>query len=87
MRKTGSIFGVADVEDPGHKDGEWVTMKLRVEGNQVKVWLNGELHNEWTQTEQHTWKKKRIDSGTFALQAHDPGSITKIKSMKVKRLP
>ena len=86
-RKTGSIYGVQDVKQPGHKDGEWVTIKLRVEGNQVKVWLNGKLHNEWTQTAAHTWKKKRIDSGTFALQAHDPESIVKIKSMKVKPLP
>lgn len=86
-RKTGSIYGVQNLKEAGHKDGEWVTMTLRVENNQVKVWLNGQLHNEWTQTADHTWKKKRINRGTFALQAHDPGSVTKIKSMKVKPLP
>lgn len=86
-RKTGSIYGVQDVKEPGHKDGEWVTMKLRVDGDQVKVWLDGKLHNEWTQTAAHTWKKKRISSGTFALQAHDPGSMVKIKHLKVKVLP
>ncbi len=86
-RKTGSIYGVQDMKEPGHEDGKWVTMKLRVEGNQVKVWLDDKLHNEWLQTEAHTWKKKRIDSGTFAFQAHDPKSIVKIKSFKVKPLP
>lgn len=86
-RKTGSIFGVRNVAEPGHKDGEWVTMKLRVEGDVAKVWLNGEPHNEWTQTAEHTWKKKRIASGTFALQAHDPGSTVKIKSVRVMTLP
>lgn len=86
-RKTGSIYGVQDMKKPGHEDGKWVTMKLRVEGNEVKVWLDNELQNEWTQTEKHTWKKKRIDSGTFALQAHDPDSIVRIKSFRVKTLP
>lgn len=86
-RKTGSIYGVQDKKEPGHEDGKWVTMKLRVEGDTVKVWLDGELHNEWTQTEEHTWKKKRINSGTFAFQAHDPDSVVKIKSFKVKALP
>lgn len=85
-RKTGSIYGVQDVKEPGHKDGEWVTMKLRVEGDVAKVWLNGVLHNEWKQTAEHTWKKKRINSGTFALQAHDPGSVVRIKSMRAKAL-
>lgn len=86
-RKTGSIYGVQDMKEPGHKDGKWVTMKLRVEGDEVKVWIDGKLHNEWTQTEKHTWQKKRIDSGTFALQAHDPGSVVKVKSFRVKPLP
>lgn len=86
-RKTGSIYSVKDVKEPGHKDGEWVTMKLRVEGDTVKVWIDGELHNEWTQTAEHTWKKKRLDSGTFAFQAHDPGSVVKVKSLRVKALP
>ena len=86
-RKTGSIYAIQDVDTPGHKDGEWVSMKLKVEGRNVKVWVNGELHNEWTQPEDHSWEKKRIKSGTFAFQAHDPGSVVKVKSFKVKPLP
>jgi hypothetical protein len=86
-RKTGSIYAFGDITDPGHKDGEWVTMKLRVEGKKVTVHVNGKLVNEWTQPEDHSLKRKRLGEGTFALQAHDPGSAVKVRSLKVRRLP
>jgi Domain of Unknown Function (DUF1080) len=86
-RKTGSVYSFQDVKEPGHNDGEWVTMKLRVEGLNVKVWVNDKLVNDWTQPATHPEKTKRLGSGTFALQAHDPGSVVKVKSLRVKALP
>jgi hypothetical protein len=29
---------------------------------------------------------RKLDSGTFALQAHDPGSVIRYKNIRVKRL-
>jgi hypothetical protein len=86
-RKTGSIYAFGDLAEPGHEDGEWVTMRLRVEGKTATVWVNGKQTNQWTQPEDHKLKKKRIREGTFALQAHDPGSLVKVRSLKVRRLP
>lgn len=86
-RKTGSVYSFKDVKEAGHGDDEWVTMRLRVEGKTVKVWVNDKLHNEWTQPEDHPEKTKRLDGGTFALQAHDPDSVVKVKSLRVKPLP
>lgn len=86
-RKTGSIYAIQDVKEPGHKDGEWVTMVLRVEGPTATVTVNGKETNRWTQTENHTLAKKRINAGTFAFQAHDPGSKVEVKSFKVRKLP
>lgn len=31
-------------------------------------------------------KLKRLREGTFALQAHDPDSLFKVRSLKVRRL-
>lgn len=86
-RKTGSIYAFGDIEEPGHKDNEWVTMLLRVEGQTVTVIVNGKQTNQWTQPEDHKLKLKRLREGTFALQAHDPGSLVKVRSLKVRRLP
>ena len=62
-------------------------MTLRVENDTAIVSVNGKETNKWEQTKDHTWKKKRINQGTFAIQAHDPGSKVIIRSFKVKRLP
>lgn len=86
-RKTGSIYAFGDIEEPGHKDNEWVTMLLRVEGQTVTVTVNGKQTNQWTQAEDHKLKLKRLREGTFALQAHDPDSFVKVRSLKVRRLP
>lgn len=85
-RKTGSVYAFGDVTEPGHKDGEWVTMRLKVVDNTVTVWVNGKQTNKWTQPEDHKLKLKRIREGTFALQAHDPISVVKVRSLKVRRL-
>ncbi|MGB0742967.1 MAG: 3-keto-disaccharide hydrolase [Opitutales bacterium] len=86
-RKTGSIYALGDIESPGHKDGEWVTMRLKVVDTTVTVFVNGKQTNQWIQPEDHKLKLKRIREGTFALQAHDPLSVVKIRSLKVRRLP
>ncbi len=86
-RRTGSIFGLEDIRVPGHADGEWVTMVLRVENNTAIVSVNGKETNRWKQPDTHTWKKKRINQGTFAFQAHDPGSKVVVRSFRVRRLP
>lgn len=86
-RKTGSIYAFGDIAEPGHNDGEWVTMLLRVEGQTCTVTVNGKQTNQWTQPEDHKFKLKRLREGTFALQAHDPGSLVKVRSLKVRRLP
>jgi hypothetical protein len=44
-------------------------------------------HNQWTQPEDHKLAKKRLREGTFALQAHDPESVVKVRSLKVRALP
>lgn len=85
-RKTGSIYAFGDIEEPGHKDDEWTTLLLRVEGKTVTVTVNGKQTNQWTQPEDHKLRLKRLREGTFALQAHDPGSLTKVRSLKVRRL-
>ncbi|MDX1679673.1 MAG: DUF1080 domain-containing protein [Akkermansiaceae bacterium] len=86
-RKTGSIYAFKDVAEPGHKDEQWVTMTVKVVDNTATVSVNGEVTNEYTQPEDHKPAKKRFDEGTFALQAHDPGSVVVVRSFKVKRLP
>ena len=59
------------------KDGDWNTMKVRMEGNKVTTWLNGEqmvvLEDE----------KIGAATGKIALQIHDGGGV-KVRWRKVE---
>ena len=61
------------------KDGEWNTMKIRLDGNMLTSWLNG--------TEMVTIMDEKIGAGkgSIALQIHDGGGIkVKWRNIKIK---
>ena len=91
-RKTGGLYGVKDVMDrPAAPDDTWFEYRIRVQGKHVQVWIDGKLTTDFT--EPAGWKPpagmdgRRIGSGTFALQAHDPGCRVEYKDIWVIRLP
>ena len=90
-RKTGSLYSFNDVKEVFVKDGEWYTEHIIVNGDQVTVKINGKTVMEYDESEDTNRPanagEKKIDHGTFALQAHDPESVIYYRSVKVKILP
>ena len=64
-----------------------------VEGKHVVVKINGKVTADYTEEPEKLAQDKtiepgrRIGEGTFALQAHDPGSTVYYRNIRVKRLP
>jgi hypothetical protein len=89
-KKTGSLYNVKDLRDPGHKDDEWFTYEIIVKGKQITMKINGKTVNEFTVTDDYKPPQgmpgRVLGSGTFALQGHDPGSKVEYKNIKVKPL-
>ncbi len=86
-RKTGSIYATSDImNDSPAKDDVWFHYRLKVEGKNVKIWIDGELVQDWTQPDDWKFEKKRLGSGTIALQAHDPGSKVLFKNLKLREI-
>ena len=88
-KKTGGLYGLKDVMNTAPvKDNEWFTYDIIVKGNHVQIQINGKTTAEWTQPENFRAREggRRIGSGTFALQAHDPGSKVMYRNIKVKPL-
>jgi hypothetical protein len=89
-QKTGGLYEVVKITDAPAKDDTWFTMLIRVEGKHITVKVDGKTVTDYTEPE---GKKpgedftRVVDKGTFALQAHDPGSTVCYKSIKVRRLP
>jgi hypothetical protein len=86
-RKTGSLYAIKDVmNDSPAKDNEWFTQHVIVDGNKVTVKVNDKVVNQWEQPEDFE-REAKVGKGTFALQAHDPGSEIHYRKVLVKPLP
>ena len=92
-RRTGGLYAVADVKESPAKDNEWFTEHIIVKDKHITVLVNGKVVTDYTepdgisQTGYPNMPGRKISSGTFALQGHDPGSEIHYKNIMVKPLP
>lgn len=91
-QKTGGVYKVAKVLEAPAKDNEWFKYEIIVQGNHVVVKIDGKVTADYTETPESLAKVEGIEKGrhmgegTFALQAHDPGSTVLYRNIRVKRL-
>ncbi len=90
--RTGSLYDVVDVKERYVNDYEWFTEYIKVQDKRVIVKINNTIVVDYTEPEHplrdtasHAFRY--ISHGTFALQGHDPGSLTYFKNIMVKPLP
>jgi hypothetical protein len=79
-----------NVPEAPAKDNEWFTYHIIVNGKRIITEVNGKKLVDYTEPDGKVAGKdftRVLDKGTFALQAHDPGSKTMYRSIMVKRLP
>jgi hypothetical protein len=89
-KKTGSVYDVASVAYAAAEDNKWWTQHIIVEGNTVTVKVDDKIvvqYKEPPGTQPGQDFERKLGSGTFALQAHDPKSIVRYRNIRVKRLP
>ncbi len=89
-KKTGSIYDVANVGFAAAEDRKWWTQHIIVEGSTVTVKVDGKTvvqYKEPPGAQPGTAFERKLGSGTFALQAHDPKSVVHYRNIRVKRLP
>ena len=86
-KKTGGLYGVKDVLDNApHKDGEWFTYTIKVDGKKITLKVDGKTTCEYTEPDDAKGGRK-LDHGTIALQGHDPGSTVMYRNLKIRPLP
>jgi len=90
-KMTGSIYAVRNTWVAPAKDNEWFNYRIKVVGKTIQTFINDQLVCEYAEPENafrpDDKKGRLLGSGTFALQAHDPGSVVKYRNMKVRILP
>ena len=71
-------------------DNEWFDYDIIVKGQQITIKVNGETTVDYTEPEGGPGvansPERKLDSGTFAIQAHDPDSIIHYERIAVKPL-
>lgn len=90
-RRTGSLYAVDDVKEVYVKDNEWYTESITVQGKRIIIKINDKTVVDYTEpanvAQLPDRTQKRLSSGTFALQGHDPNSKVFYKDIMVKPLP
>ncbi len=88
-RRTGSLYNIQDVKDTVVKDNVWYTESIIVKDKHVTIKINDKIVVEYDEPAELPADRKgrRISSGTFALQGHDPKSKVYYKDIMVKPLP
>ncbi len=87
--KTGSLYGLVNIGRAAAPDRQWWTQEIIVKGKSITVLVNGERvfeYNEPAGAQAGQPFTRKLDKGTFALQAHDPKSIIRYRNIRVKRL-
>jgi hypothetical protein len=84
-QKTGTLYNTVKVLEAPAKDNEWFKYEIIVEGQHVQILIDGKKVMDYVEPKDKEGTVK-LSEGTFALQAHDPGSTVYFKDIKVKRL-
>jgi Domain of Unknown Function (DUF1080) len=90
-KRTSSLYGVENIAAPPVKDNEWYTQEIIVKDRNIKLILNGETMVDYNEPENKAAEseqfERRLSTGTFAIQAHDPASKCYFRNIRVKPLP
>jgi len=90
-KMTGSVYAVRNTWKAPARDNVWFNYRIRVVGKTIQTFIDDKLICEYAEPENafrpDDKKGRLLGSGTFALQAHDPGSVAKFRNIKVRLLP
>ena len=84
-QKTGGLYNTVKVLEAPAKDNVWFVYYIKVDGKHVTIKIDDKTVVDWDEPANKEGIK--LGEGTFALQAHDPGSTVMFRNLQVKRLP
>ncbi|MGW2932989.1 ThuA domain-containing protein [Streptomyces sp. NPDC001156] len=87
-KTTGSVYGFqsADLKKRDralNPPGEWNTYEIRVEGERLRLWLNGVKINDFTNTD----PARSLRDGHIGIQNHGSGDQVSFRDIRIKELP
>ena len=84
--KSGSLYNRVKLFSTTAKDNEWYRCRVSVKGNTVRTEINDKVLYEYVEPPGTKGYPSLGDSGTIALQAHDPKSVVYYRNLRIKPL-
>lgn len=88
---TGSLYAIRNVWKSPVPDDVWFRYRIVVQGKTIRTFINDRLMADYTESETpyrpRDMQGRRLSSGTFALQGHDPASVVYYRKIEVRPLP
>jgi len=89
--RTGGLHKVQNNPENVVADGEWFILSIRVEGKHIVTKVGNKVVIDYTEEAQPVREAdlalRRVGTGTFALQGHDPDSEVHFRNIRVRVLP
>ncbi|MEM6470852.1 MAG: DUF1080 domain-containing protein [Planctomycetota bacterium] len=91
-QKTGSLYKVVQVKESPVDEKEWFTVRVRVEGKRIQVFVDEQRVVDYTEPENPKRERKRVkrlidaNGGAIAIQAHDPESVFYFKTIRIREI-
>ncbi|WP_247702768.1 ThuA domain-containing protein [Streptomyces sp. F63] len=87
-RTTGAVYGVQSADIAArdaalNPPGEWNTFEIRVEGERLRVRLNGVPVNDFTNTD----PARSLTEGHIGIQNHGDGDEVSFRNIRISELP
>ncbi|MEW2288868.1 ThuA domain-containing protein [Streptomyces sp. NPDC047841] len=87
-KTTGSVYGFrsADLKKRDralNPPGEWNTYEIRVQGERLRIWLNGVKINDFTNTD----PARSLTDGHIGIQNHGAGDEVSFRDIRIRELP
>ncbi|MEV0171424.1 ThuA domain-containing protein [Streptomyces sp. NPDC050803] len=87
-KTTGSVYGfhsadLAKRDSALNPPGEWNTYEIRVEGERLRVWLNGVKINDFTNSD----PARSLRDGHVGIQNHGADDQVSFRDIRIKELP
>jgi hypothetical protein len=87
-KRTASLYNIQDIKETFVADNVWYTETIIVQGKRIITKINDKVVVDYTEPDNIDKSKgRKLSSGTFAIQAHDPKSKVYVKDIMVKILP
>jgi len=84
--KTGSLVGVSEIETAPHRDNEWFTYYIKVDGRNVTAKVNNETVNEFTEPADAAGPAS-LHRGTIGLESVGSDSRVYFRNPMIRLLP